>query len=199
MGARRVIGLTGDVGSGKSTVLQWLADRGAATRDADAATHAVLAGDGDAVAAVGRRFGPGVLAGGVVDRAALAAAVFDDPEALRDLEAIVHPAVIRALTTWLAGVSAPVAVVEAVKLVEAGLDRTVVGAVWLVTCAPEVRRERLVARGWSADEAARQTLAGIAAGRFEIHYPKRFTRWLRLLRTLPYPAYFAAVRRFTGA
>jgi short-subunit dehydrogenase len=50
-----------------------------------------------------------------------------------------------------------------------------------------------------ADEAARQTLAGIAAGRFEIHYPKRFTRWLRLLRTLPYPAYFAAVRRFTGA
>lgn len=50
-----------------------------------------------------------------------------------------------------------------------------------------------------ADEAARLTLEGIAAGQFEIHFPKRFTNVLRLLRTLPYPAYFAAVRRFTGA
>lgn len=49
-----------------------------------------------------------------------------------------------------------------------------------------------------ADEAARLTLKGIADGEFEIHFPKRFTRILRLLRTLPYPAYFAAVRRFTG-
>jgi short-subunit dehydrogenase len=49
-----------------------------------------------------------------------------------------------------------------------------------------------------AEEAARLTLAGIADGEFEIHFPKRFTNVLRLLRTLPYPAYFAAVRRFTG-
>ncbi|MGE5160118.1 MAG: SDR family NAD(P)-dependent oxidoreductase [Betaproteobacteria bacterium] len=51
----------------------------------------------------------------------------------------------------------------------------------------------------TADKAARRTLDGIAAGRFEIHYPRRFTLWLKLLRVLPYPAYFWAVRRFTGA
>ena len=50
-----------------------------------------------------------------------------------------------------------------------------------------------------ADDAARATLAGITAGRFEIHYPQRFTRWLKLLRILPYTLQFAAVRRFTGA
>jgi NAD(P)-dependent dehydrogenase (short-subunit alcohol dehydrogenase family) len=50
----------------------------------------------------------------------------------------------------------------------------------------------------AADKAARRTLEGIAAGRFEIHYPRRFTFWLKLLRLLPYPAYFWAVRRFTG-
>jgi short-subunit dehydrogenase len=50
----------------------------------------------------------------------------------------------------------------------------------------------------TADKAARRTLDGIAAGRFEIHYPRRFTFWLKLLRLLPYPAYFWAVRRFTG-
>jgi short-subunit dehydrogenase len=48
------------------------------------------------------------------------------------------------------------------------------------------------------DEAARLTLEGIEDGEFEIHFPKRFTRVMRLLRTLPYPAYFAAVRRFTS-
>jgi short-subunit dehydrogenase len=50
----------------------------------------------------------------------------------------------------------------------------------------------------AVDKAARRTLEGIAAGRFEIHYPRRFTFWLKLLRLLPYPAYFWAVRRFTG-
>jgi NAD(P)-dependent dehydrogenase (short-subunit alcohol dehydrogenase family) len=51
----------------------------------------------------------------------------------------------------------------------------------------------------AADQAARRTLDGIAAGRFEIHFPRRFTMWLKLARMLPYPAYFRAVRRFTGA
>jgi NAD(P)-dependent dehydrogenase (short-subunit alcohol dehydrogenase family) len=51
----------------------------------------------------------------------------------------------------------------------------------------------------AADQAARRTLDGIAAGRFEIHFPRRFTLWLKLARMLPYPAYFRAIRRLTGA
>jgi hypothetical protein len=50
----------------------------------------------------------------------------------------------------------------------------------------------------TAQKAATRTLDGIAAGRFEIHYPRRFTWWLKLLRLLPYRAYFPLVRRFTG-
>jgi NAD(P)-dependent dehydrogenase (short-subunit alcohol dehydrogenase family) len=50
----------------------------------------------------------------------------------------------------------------------------------------------------SADAAARELLRGLARGEFETHFPKRFTRWLKLLRLLPYPLYFAAVRRYTG-
>ena len=50
----------------------------------------------------------------------------------------------------------------------------------------------------AADQAARRTLDGIAAGRFEIHFPRRFTHWLKLARMLPYPVYFRAVRHFTG-
>jgi short-subunit dehydrogenase len=50
----------------------------------------------------------------------------------------------------------------------------------------------------SADEAATHIVEGLASGRFEIHFPKRFTRWLRLLRLLPYGLYFRLVRRFTG-
>jgi hypothetical protein len=50
----------------------------------------------------------------------------------------------------------------------------------------------------SADEAAEHIVSGLASGRFEIHFPKRFTRWLRLLRLLPYGLYFRLVRRATG-
>jgi dephospho-CoA kinase len=141
------IGLTGDVGSGKSSVRRWLEACGAAGLDADGVVHTLLASDPVIIEAVMRRFGRAVVLDGAVNRAALAAQVFGQPVALADLEAILHPAVIAHTRQWLAQVDGAVAVVEAVKLVEAGMDR-MVGQVWLVLCDRDLRRARLAERGW---------------------------------------------------
>ena len=88
----RVVGVTGTIGSGKSAVLGWLAARGARTVDADALVHRLYETDADLQRRLSERFGPDVLSAGRVDRAALRRAL-STPEALADLEAIVHPAV----------------------------------------------------------------------------------------------------------
>ena len=87
---------------------------------------------------------------GTVDRAALAALVFQDPAARRDLELILHPAVRAHIVAWLELQTAPIQVVEAIYLVGSPLagrfDR-----IWLLLTDSEVRRERLTSRGWSMD------------------------------------------------
>jgi dephospho-CoA kinase len=158
VGARCVIGLTGEVGGGKSTVRAWLVEQGAVALDADAVVHQVLAGDSGVIAAVRRRFGATMVGTAGVNRPALAAVVFADPVALADLEAILHPAVRAVMRAWLAGVQADVAVVEAVKVVEGGLASEM-DQVWLVTCDRAVRAGRLGQRGWSAAEIARRLAA----------------------------------------
>ena len=158
----RVIGLTGPIGCGKSTVAGWLAERGAVVIDADDVARAVSApGEAghDAVLAV---FGDAVrIDDGTVDRAALARIVFSDPDALRRLEAIVHPLVrsriLRAIEEAV-GAAAPAVVVEAIKLVEGGLA-ALCDEVWLVTCAPTVQRERVLDRGLAAADADRRIAA----------------------------------------
>jgi dephospho-CoA kinase len=91
-----LVGLTGGIGSGKSTVAHMLEDRGAVVVDADELSHRVIAPGAPGHEKVIERFGPNVLApGGDVDREALASIVFADPAARRDLEAIVHPEVRR--------------------------------------------------------------------------------------------------------
>jgi dephospho-CoA kinase len=152
-----VIGLTGDVGAGKSRVLAWLAGRGVATLDADAVVHDLLAHDRVLVAQVAERF-DGAVVEGRVDRAALGWTVFADPAALLDLERLVHPRVTDRLRRWLAEQSGPAAI-EAVKLVEGGLTRWV-DAVWLVVAARSVRRARLRSRGWTEAEIERRLAAG---------------------------------------
>jgi dephospho-CoA kinase len=89
-----LVGLTGGIGAGKSTVSELLADRGAVVVDADAIVRELQAPGGEIVTRLAERFGDGVLApDGSLDRAAVASIVFSDEQALKDLNAIVHPAV----------------------------------------------------------------------------------------------------------
>lgn len=158
------LGLTGDVGAGKSTVRAWLAARGAATCDADDVVHALLGSPGPLVEAIAAAFGDEVRAGGGIDRAALARRVFGDPLALARLETMVHPAVQAEVARWRDGVDGGVAVVEAVRLIESGMAARC-DATWLVTADAAVRRARLGGRGWSPSEIARRMSAATPLAR----------------------------------
>jgi len=155
------IGITGPIGCGKSAVAGMLAEHGAVVIDADHVVREVYE-DVAVREAVVDRFGPDVRTpDGSIDRRALARIVFDDAGALRDLEAIVHPAVRPRI---LAGIDnadtsrAPAVVVEAIKLVESGLAR-LCDEVWLVTCDPPIQRGRLRERGVPEDDADRRIAA----------------------------------------
>ena len=153
-----LVGLSGGIGSGKSTVARMLAAKGAVVVDADRIAHEVLAPGGAAVPAVGARFGPGVLGpDGGVDRAALRGVVVADPQARRDLEAITHPLIYAEIVRRI-GDAPPdaVVVIDAALLVET-LGRSRLGLEALVVVAADEARqiERAVRRsGMTAEDAA---------------------------------------------
>jgi dephospho-CoA kinase len=148
------IGLTGGIGSGKSTVSRLLADRGAVIVDADVIAREVVEPGTPGLAAVVDAFGPGVLAAdGSLDRPALAAVVFTDPEARRRLDGIVHP-LVRARATAVAAAAPPDAVVvhDVPLLVETG-QAGAYDLVLVVEADAETRLARLVQRGLTAEDA----------------------------------------------
>jgi dephospho-CoA kinase len=149
-----VIGVTGGIATGKSTVLAILRELGAFTIDADAVYHRLIGPGGDLVAPVMARFGEQVEGDdGAIDRRALAGIVFADPAALADLDRITHPAVISAISAEIGTADASVVAVDAIKLIESGMHR-LCDAVWLVSCDPAVQKARLMARnGLTRDEA----------------------------------------------
>ncbi|MBC7234738.1 MAG: dephospho-CoA kinase [Chloroflexi bacterium] len=139
-----VIGLTGNIAVGKSTVAAMLAELGACVIDADQLAHEAMRPGTEVQRRIVAHFGPGVLdAEGRIDRRALGDIVFADAAALRALEQIVHPAVIAETLRRLATCTAPVAVVEAIKLIEAGMDRHC-DAVWVVTASHQEQVRRLM-------------------------------------------------------
>ena len=154
-----VIGLTGPIASGKSTVGEMLRLRGAEVIDADRVYRSLLAPRSALWRRIVERFGPAIVrSDGEIDRAALAEIVFADPEALADLDRITHPAVVEEIRTRIAETRAPVVVLEAVKLVQSGLTSEV-HALWFVTADPETRLRRLMSRSGVDEASARARIA----------------------------------------
>lgn len=147
-----IIGLTGNIATGKSAVTRLAAGRGALVIDADRVVHELLDGDQAIQEAVTAAFGAGVrLADGRIDRAALGRIVFGDPEMLRRLEGITHPAVRAEIARRVAATAASTIVIEAIKLLEGPLAAAC-DQVWVTSCPRETQLERLrVCRG--LDEA----------------------------------------------
>lgn len=149
-----LIGLTGNIATGKSAVLRMLKRLGAKVIDADALVHQLMAKGTPLWQAILDEFGEGILGPqGKIDRGKLGAIVFADAEALRRLEAIVHPAVTAGVGELIRQATEPVVVVEAIKLIEAGWHRTC-DALWVVTCPKEQQLERLMRRRQLSREEA---------------------------------------------
>jgi len=150
-----LVGLTGGLGAGKSTVSRMLGERGAAVLDADAFARDAVAAGTPGFARVVARFGDGIVGpDGELDRAKLAAIVFNDERSLRDLEAIVHPEVRRMVEEGLsdnAGTDRVVVLVNPL-LIEMGTHRDC-DVVVVVSTSAQTQLDRVVARGMDREDA----------------------------------------------
>jgi dephospho-CoA kinase len=156
------IALTGGIATGKSYVLERIRARGIPCLDADELVHGITAAGTEATTAIAARFGGDILAAdGSVNRAKLGPIVFADPAARKDLEAIVHPAVYRAITAGIRAFEmtgeSRLAVVAIPLLYETGADKQF-DRVVVTACSRDLQVARLVERGLT-EEAARQRLA----------------------------------------
>lgn len=154
----KILGLTGSIGMGKSTVAAMFRDLGVPVFDADAAVHELQGPGGMLLPAIEAAF-PGTTGPLGVDRQKLGAAVFGDPAALKRLEAIVHPAVAAMRTTFLQDqATQPLIVFDIPLLYEKGTAAQV-DAVVVVSAAPEAQRQRVLARPGMTEEKFAQILA----------------------------------------
>lgn len=144
------LGLTGGIGSGKSTVAALLVEFGATLIDADAISRASTAAGGSAIEAVRAAFGGEfITADQAMDRDRMRARIFADPTARTQLEAIIHPIVRAEIDQQLAALPRGVAVLDLPLLAESSAWRERCDLIWVVDCAPETQIRRVMQRnGW---------------------------------------------------
>jgi len=154
-----ILGVTGNIASGKSTVTGLLAELGATVIDSDLVYRELAAPGTPLLARLAKRFGDEIVGDdGSLDRRRLGAIVFADPEALHDLDRITHPAVIAEVDQRVAAKTDGLVVLDAVKLIESGhADRC--DAVWVVVTEPEEQVTRLMKRNSLPAEEARRRVA----------------------------------------
>ena len=149
-----LLGLTGNIGCGKSTIGQHLSRRYAAEYiDADRLVHALYAPGSPETHAIAQRFGPELLQpDGAIDRRRLGDIVLRDPDAMRQLEALLDPGVLQAISDRLRQTTAAVVVLDAIRLIESGLGQRC-DTIWVVVCDQSAQLERLLSRGFTPEQA----------------------------------------------
>ncbi|HEX9451709.1 MAG TPA: dephospho-CoA kinase [Burkholderiales bacterium] len=141
------VGLTGGIGSGKTTVAELFASRGAGIVDTDEISRRLTAPAQPAVIEIARKFGPQFIAAdGSLDRAQMRHLVFADPSARKDLEAILHPLIRQESTRQIYASAAPYVVIVVPLLIETGSYRDMIGRILVVDCEPETQIRRVMER-----------------------------------------------------
>lgn len=155
--SKLIIGVTGNIATGKSAIMKLAAEKGALTIDADKVVHNIMDTDPNMQAAIAVAFGPEVRRpDGRIDRRALGNVVFNDPTALNDLEKIIHPAVREEIARRIHDSTSSIVFIEAIKLLEGGLAEAC-HQIWVTRCLPQRQLDRLmICRGLDAESATKR-------------------------------------------
>jgi dephospho-CoA kinase len=163
MDAKLVVGVTGGIGSGKTTAVKLFEALGASVVDTDAIAHALTQPGGAAIPAIRARFGAAyVQADGGLDRAAMRALAFSDAHARRDLEAILHPMIRAQSKAQVEAASGPYVLLVVPLLVESGSYRTTVDRVLVIDCDEAQQVERVQRRSGLSAAQVRAIMASQA-------------------------------------
>lgn len=158
-----IVGLTGGIGSGKSSVANLFVDKGAGLVDTDAIAHELTGPGGEAMSALRAAFGAGVAdATGALDRAAMRQRVFADPAARSRLEAILHPLIRQQSEARCRAASSPYVILAVPLLIESGDFRQRCQRIVVVDCPERLQIERVMARNGLSEAEVRAIMAAQA-------------------------------------
>ena len=161
--SRFIVGLTGGIGSGKSTVADLFVELGAALVDTDAIAHELTAAGGAAMPALSAEFGNQILGkDGAMDRSAVRQRVFADPSARVRLEGILHPLIRQISAERCAAAATPYVILAVPLLVESGTYRERCDRIVVVDCPESLQIERVVARNGLSVDAVKAIMAALA-------------------------------------